>query len=96
MDPKVLALANNDILAGIGSRYGTVPQEMHATAGFENLIYEFRRADGDYILRLSHSSRRTPQQILGEVHWINYLSAGGAAVARAICSKGRESGRMCT
>jgi len=37
-------------------------------------------------LRISHSLRRSAALIQGEVDWINYLAAGGVAVARAVLS----------
>ena len=36
---------------------------------------------------MSHSLRRTPELIAGEIDWINYLAKGGANVAKAILSK---------
>jgi Ser/Thr protein kinase RdoA (MazF antagonist) len=54
--------------------------------GFESFIYEFNRPDGDFILRIGHSLRCTPDMIRGEVDWINYLSDGGTTVARAVLS----------
>jgi len=51
-------------------------------------MYEFHRPqDGEFILRVGHSHRRTPQMIAGEIDWINYLARGGAHVSRAILSK---------
>ncbi len=49
-------------------------------------MYAFARRDDDFILRISHSLRRTPQLIHGEVDFINALAACGAGVARAIPS----------
>ncbi len=59
--------------------------------GFESFIYKFYRGDGQFILRIGHSSRRSPDLIRGEVDWINYLAANGASVAQAILS---ENGRL--
>jgi Ser/Thr protein kinase RdoA (MazF antagonist) len=41
--------------------------------GFENLIYEFRKDEQEYILRAGHSSHRTTDQVKAEIDWINYL-----------------------
>jgi Ser/Thr protein kinase RdoA (MazF antagonist) len=54
-------------------------------------MYEFRRGREEYILRIAHSLRRSEALIHGEVDWINYLSAGGASVARAVLS---DEGRL--
>ena len=48
---------------------------------------KYGRAGGEYILRLGHSRRRTPDLIRGEVDWINFLAQGGAGVARAVASQ---------
>lgn len=68
-------------------RYGIAEERIKLLDGFESFIYEFSRDDGDFILRIGHSQRRTPELIAGEVDWINYLAAGGAAVSKAILSQ---------
>lgn len=90
MDPKIAARFNNDILAAACQRYGIAPDKIQLLDGFESFIFEFNRPDGDYILRIGHSYRRTPDQIRGEVDWINYLSDGGTTVARAVLSAAGE------
>jgi len=87
MDPKIAALFNADILAAARERYDIDPDRIRLLDGFESFIYEFNRPDGDYILRLGHSLRRTPEHIRGEVDWINYLSDNGVSVARAVLSE---------
>jgi len=86
MDPKIAVLFNNNILTTARQRYDIAPDKIHLLDGFESFIYEFNRTDGDYILRISHSRRRSTDMIRGEVDWINYLSDGGATVARAVLS----------
>ena len=60
---------------------------IHLLDGFESFMYEFERDDGEYILRIGHSLRRSIPMIQGEVNWINYLAAGGVPAARAILSE---------
>src|SRR5512136_2346284 len=86
MDPKITALFNDDILHAAMRRYDVAPDRIQLLDGFESFIYEFNRPDGDYILRIGHSLRRSPDLIRGEVDWINYLSDGGVTVARAVLS----------
>ncbi len=78
------------LLDAIG-RYGITRDAITLLDGFENYIYAFQRDGGEYILRIGHSRRRTPDLIRGEAEWINYLADGGAGVARAIYS---EAGRL--
>ena len=90
MDPKIAALFNDPILTAAGQRYAIPREQVRALDGFESFIFEFSRPDGDFILRIGHSARRTPDLIRGEVDWINYLSDNGVTVARAILSTGGE------
>jgi Ser/Thr protein kinase RdoA (MazF antagonist) len=74
------------ILDAVRDRYGIAADAIRLLDGFESHIFEFERAGELFILRLSHSSRRSPELIHGEVDWINHLAAGGAGVARAVPS----------
>jgi Ser/Thr protein kinase RdoA (MazF antagonist) len=87
MDPKIASRFTDDILQTAMWRYDITPDQIKLLDGFESFIYEFNRPDGDYILRIGHSLRRTPDLIRGEVDWINYLADGGTTVARAILSR---------
>jgi amicoumacin kinase len=94
MDPNIKARFQDSHLAEAGRHYGVAPGAFQPLDGFESFIYQFSRADGDYILRIGHSRRRSPEQIHAEVDWINYLAAGmgpangiPAAPARAIQSQ---------
>jgi Ser/Thr protein kinase RdoA (MazF antagonist) len=74
------------VLAAVRQRYGIAEDAIRLLDGFESHILEFERESGSFILRLSHSARRTSELIHGEIDWINYLAAGGAGVARALPS----------
>jgi Ser/Thr protein kinase RdoA (MazF antagonist) len=88
MDPKIVKRYNDDILHQAMQRFGIRENEIKLLDGFESFMYEFYRPqDGEFILRVGHSGRRTPEMIAGEVDWINYLAQGGANVARAILSE---------
>ena len=87
MDPKIASRFNDDILRAAMARYHIAVNQIELLDGFESFIYKFQRPDGHYILRIGHSSRRSPDLIRGEVDWINYLADGGASVARAILSE---------
>ena len=87
MDPQIASRFNDNMLQAARQCYGIREDQIEALDGFESFIYKFRRADGEFILRIGHSGRRSPELIHGEVDWINYLAAGGASVARAILSE---------
>ena len=82
MDPAIAARISDDIVHEAAARFGVEASALRLLDGFESFIYEFTRDDGEYILRLGHSGRRSPALIHGEVDWINYLARGGAGVAR--------------
>jgi len=91
MDPQIAERYHADILRQARQRFGIAEDQIELLDGFESFIYAFSRGDGDFILRVGHSLRRTPELIAGEVDWINYLAAGGAGVAKAILS---DAGRL--
>ncbi|MBP6786410.1 MAG: phosphotransferase [Candidatus Promineofilum sp.] len=86
MDPAIRGLYSDGILHEAMRRYDIAPDDIKPGNGFESFIYHYNRDDKRYILRITHTFRRTPELIRGEVDWINYLAAGGASVARAVAS----------
>jgi Ser/Thr protein kinase RdoA (MazF antagonist) len=48
------------------------------------------RNDEPLILRLTHSSHRSEDQVVAELNWINYLSDHGVSVASAFLSKNEK------
>ena len=90
MDEAIRSRFNEDILAAARGRYGIAADKIKLLDGFESFIFEFAKNGHNYILRLGHSRRRTPDLIHGEVEWINYLADGGAGVARAVLSNNGE------
>jgi Ser/Thr protein kinase RdoA (MazF antagonist) len=91
MDQLIKDRYNDTILQEAMRRYGITNDEIHPLDAFESFIYEFERDSHAYILRISHSFRRSESLVLGEVDWINYLAEGGVSVAKAIPS---ESGKL--
>jgi Ser/Thr protein kinase RdoA (MazF antagonist) len=86
MDQTIRERYSETILHKAMRRFDIAPSDIEPGDGFESFIYRFRRGDDRFILRITHTFRRTPEMIHGEVDWINYLAAGGATVARAITS----------
>ena len=91
MDQLIKDRYNDTILQEAMRRYGITTDQIHPLDAFESFIYEFERDSHAYILRISHSFRRSESLVLGEVDWINYLAEGGVSVAKAIPS---ESGKL--
>jgi Ser/Thr protein kinase RdoA (MazF antagonist) len=84
MDQTIRDRYSDAILQEAMRRYAIAPGDIERGDGFESFIYRFTRGGERFILRLTHTFRRTPDLIRGEVDWINYLAAGGATVARAV------------
>jgi len=76
------------ILETIAQLYGIEPVRLKLLDGFESFLYSFEDAGKRYILRVSHSLRRSEALIRGEADWINYLASGGVNAARVVPSQG--------
>lgn len=86
MDKQLQDKFNDAILQEAMRRYHIAADQIRPLHGFENFLFEFPGGENGYVLRLSHTMRRTIPSICGEVDWINYLADGGASVARAVLS----------
>lgn len=91
MEKRIRERYSQLILEKAMGRYGIDSRRIRLLDGFESYMYQFERDDGEYVLRLAHTFRRSENLINGEVDWINYLARGGASVARAVLS---EHGRL--
>jgi len=90
MEQAIRERFSEEILVEVRRRYGIGADEIVLLDGFESFMYAYRQNDADFILRLSHSIRRSTGLIQGEVDWINYLYEGGLGVARAVSSLNGE------
>lgn len=87
MEQRIKDLFNEDLLKETMHRFGIEKNDIRILDSFESYIYEFKKATEAFILRISHSIRRSEALIQGEVDWINYLADNGISVARSILSK---------
>ena len=87
MEKSIHGIYGPEILEEAMNRFRVEPGNISELGGFESYVYEFVREDRGYILRITHSSHRTDDQINGELEWINYLAANGVAVSGAIKSR---------
>lgn len=49
-------------------------------------MYEFAKDNESYILKITHTIRRSPDYIMGEMEWLHHLAEGGLSVAKPIPS----------
>ncbi len=71
MDLKLQKLYNNEIFNKFKSIFGG--SNYSEPSGFESFVYEFERNNLQLILKISHSSRRSPEEIQGEIDYLNFL-----------------------
>lgn len=74
------------ILQEAGVRYGFTADNLTNLGGFESFVYAFNRSDRSFILKITHTMRRSAEYIMGELEWLNFLADGGVSVARAVPS----------
>jgi len=77
---------NEHILAEAADRYGVKPTDIRSIGGFESFVYEFEQNRNSYILKFNHDLRRTPENLMGEIDWEEYLASRGISVARHVPS----------
>jgi amicoumacin kinase len=87
MKSLILNRFTNSILEDIVGRYSIAQESLLTSLGFMNIIYNCIKNDKDVILRISHSSRRSVNQIEAEVSWIRFLEDHGMSVCNALLSK---------
>jgi len=89
MEKSVLKSFNESILQEAARRFGLETDRLRLISDMENLVYEAGIGDTPYILRITHSSHRTLDAILGELEWMEYLHTHGVSVPQPIHSVNR-------
>ncbi|MCD5324346.1 MULTISPECIES: phosphotransferase enzyme family protein [Pontibacillus] len=83
MEQWIDALFSESLLEEAANRFGTTSAEAEKRGDFENYIYEVHKKGKPYILRLTHSSHRSGEDIQAELEWVNFLHKNGANVSVA-------------
>lgn len=86
MEREVELQFSNEVLFEAAKRFDLSTDSLKLLGSFENYVYEGDRNGKTYILRLTHSSHRNTNMVLGELEWINYLANKGVSVAEALYS----------
>lgn len=86
MEQNIRDALTDDIVIKAGELYNVPRKDIKALGGFENFVYEFKKDDAMFILRLVHSSHRTFNQVEAEMEFIDYLSKNGASVSTVVHS----------
>lgn len=86
MEKRVLDCFTANILEEAACRFGLNPGAMHLKSDVENFVYEHGTNEDGCILRITHSSHRTKEEIGAEFEWMEYLCTHGVSVPRPIRS----------
>lgn len=81
MEQWVDDLFSQEVLKEAASRYEANATNAKKLGDFENYVYEVKRDGKSYILRLTHSSHRSKEELEGELKWVNYLNDHGINVS---------------
>lgn len=74
----------NLFLHEAAKRYGFDPDRIRHVGGFENLVYETERDGRELIIRITPSTKRTPDYVAAELDWMLRLADYGVQVARPV------------
>lgn len=86
MEKEVEVQFTDEVLLEAAKRFDLEISSLKKLGSFENYVYEAVNNGRSYILRLTHSSHRSTNMVIGELDWINYLSDNNVSVARAFTS----------
>lgn len=86
MESSVLEILRPEHLTEATARWGE-GDAPRLIGDVENFVYAWERDGEAVILRLTHSSHRTREQVMGELAWIDHLYQGGAPACRPIPSR---------
>lgn len=86
MEREIELQFSNEVLSEAAQRFGMSPDSLKLLGDFENYVYEGTIDGVGYVLRLTHSSHRSTNMVLGELEWINYLAENEVRVAKALPS----------
>lgn len=86
MEKFVKELFTDEVFIQVASLYGLTKEQLYAVGGFENYIYGFEKEEQSYIVRVSHSSHRTIDEVKSEIDFLYYLANNGANVSMPICT----------
>ncbi|PZD97077.1 aminoglycoside phosphotransferase [Paenibacillus sambharensis] len=75
-----------EILTEAIKRYDINNDSIRSLGGYESFVYEYQKNNVFYILKISHTIRRSINNIRGEIEFLNFLSNKGLAVSNAVPS----------
>lgn len=75
------------VLHAAAAAYDLTADQLKSVGGFESSVYEFSRDGRPYIMKITHTLRRSVDYIQGELEWLTYLADRGVPAARSVPSR---------
>lgn len=66
------------------SKYQVKNNELHELGGYQNFIYEFKKEDMSYILRVTEIGHRSVKEIEAEISFLEILNENQVSVAKGV------------
>ncbi len=86
MEPYIRELFTTHILQQALNDYHLDLTPVDMLDGFESYIIKVKKENQDFILRIGHTSRRSPDLVQGEAEFLNHLAHGGLSVPKVLPS----------
>jgi Ser/Thr protein kinase RdoA (MazF antagonist) len=86
---EITQICERQVLGAAAGLFGTSQEALGKFDDYEgcaNLVYHYEREGQPRILRLSYHPNRTAELIRAELHFVEYLAAGGMRVSRPVPS----------
>jgi len=80
----------NDKLVRAAAKQWSASGKIELLDNVANFVYQFQSEGKWKILRITHSSHRSEDQILAELDWVNFLDEHAVPVARPCLSKNQQ------
>ncbi|MFC3883319.1 phosphotransferase enzyme family protein, partial [Bacillus songklensis] len=86
MEQAVQQFFNQEILNQAAALFNVNINDAKLLGDFENYVYEVKRKNKPYVLRLTYSSHRGREQVEAELDWLQFLSRQGIGAAAPLLS----------
>jgi len=87
---EIIKICDREVLDTASRLFGIRKDTLKLVGDYEgcaNLVYEYKRDGQPFILRVSFRPDRAVEQILAELHFVNYLAEHGVRVSRPMPSQ---------
>ncbi|MCW3792055.1 phosphotransferase [Paenibacillus sp. LS1] len=86
MEKHVKELFTWKVLNEAAQKFNIVESSLQDLEGFQNFVYFGKSNETSVVLRVTHKSHRSEEEILSEIDFINYLSKNNVSVSKAVNS----------